>query len=809
MAYLSTNPPVKDISLLSVQGCIHRLHRDACFLMILNGEVQVQVAGHPCYLNDYGLMLVEPDTPFDITGHGSNLLMLIRMDYDFFMQGSAGRFGKLVCNSVEDDQRDYTLLRQMLSHLALTYFEQGDCRDLRLLELCYSILYYLNTAHFVSGGPDLSDSQNHELRGRQIISYIESNYMHDIRLDNLSEATYLSPSYLSRLFRKIIGTNFKSYLEKVRLRHAVEDMRNTSQTITTIAYNNGFPNVSALSTAIRKTYGMSPNEFRKSLAEKSPVVEAPEPYSEVEYDNVRESLEILSGPEPAKALGIFRYPDQAEYVIDDVTRFQPIQPIWRAMINVGTLQGLSNVNIRPQLAMLQQEIGFQYVRIEAALAEDSMPLLSDGQYNFSHFDRAIDMLLSVKLTPFLDLSFEGDSDTLVPRSSLLYRGDKPRALPSGQEFNRKVSALIRHCINTFGANEVEKWGVELCAIHDKDLSFLETPEEYARRFQITYTMIKAWLPKMLVGGPEQHIAKENSFICTVATLLRSYGITPDFFSLCAIPYERTQEGTPDAHYIISPRPNYVVDRVRSIRNDLEGIFGRHVPLWLTVFGPEIRIRNHVNDSCHQATFFAKNTADLIGLVDLIGYWQLSDVDIEYKDTTRILFGGTGILSKDGLKKPGFTVLKRLSRMNTLLVYREGDVLVTTNAINTYNILLCNHAHFTDLYCLTNGEDVTCDNAYSVFKDAATRDINVTLNGLLPGRYKLVITTLNRENGSLFDEWLRFGIQDGLQPQDIQYLRDIVHPQRIVRYLECTDGTLKLGTQMLPHEVKFLLLLREL
>ena len=83
-------------------------------------------------------------------------------------------------------------------------------------------------------------------------------------------------------------------------------------------------------------------------------------------------------------------------------------------------------------------------------------------------------------------------------------------------FHDKASALIRHCINTFGADEVEKWGVELCALHDGALEFLETPEEYARRFRLTYQMIKTWLPKMVVGGPEAHIAKDNTFIEAVA-----------------------------------------------------------------------------------------------------------------------------------------------------------------------------------------------------------------------------------------------------------------------------------------------------
>ena len=170
MAYISSNPPVKDINIMSVQGCIRRLWHNACFLVMLSGEVQVQVDEHATYLNDNGIMLVEPDTSFDITGHGSNLLMIIRMDYDFFAQSRAGRFGRLICNSAEDDQRDYTLLRQMLSHLALNYFENNECKELRQLELCYSLLYYLNTTHYQPGTRAESTGQEGELRGRQIIS---------------------------------------------------------------------------------------------------------------------------------------------------------------------------------------------------------------------------------------------------------------------------------------------------------------------------------------------------------------------------------------------------------------------------------------------------------------------------------------------------------------------------------------------------------------------------------------------------------------------------------------------------------------
>ncbi|MBR1496053.1 MAG: hypothetical protein IJ617_00310 [Oscillospiraceae bacterium] len=539
-----------------------------------------------------------------------------------------------------------------------------------------------------------------------------------------------------------------------------------------------------------------------------PSAEEPPPYRELDYDSIRENIENMASPEPPRALGMFRYPDQLEYQIDDVSRFSPVSPIWKTMINAGSINGLLNVNVCEQLTLLQEELGFRYARMESVLTDESIPALPGGQYNFSHFDRAIEQLLSLKLTPFLDLSFKGDP-TLLSRSGGLYRGDRPRARSTEREFLEKTAALLRHCINTFGAGEVETWGVELCALHDERLFPLEKPAEYGRRFVAAFRMIKQWLPHMLVGGPEHHVAMDNAFLKEVAEHIRAEGIEPDFFSLCAIPYVQTQPGSNDVPLVISPDPDFIPNTVRELREIIRHVMGKPVPLWITVFGPDIRTRNHLNDSLYQATFLVKNTIDLIGLADVLGYWQLSDIENEYTDTTRALFGGTGILSKDGLKKPGFTALKRMARLCTQMVERSAGLLVTTNGINTYNVVLYNYSHFNDTYCLSTGEGINPDMVYTVFRDSAARDITLRLGGLPRGRYRVITVTLNREYGCLFDDWMAYGILDNMQPYDLHYLRDIVHPHRAVQYYECTDGTIELAMQMLPHEVKFLTILLEL
>lgn len=807
--YQSNVPPIADISILSVQGSYRRIWHNACFLFMLSGEIQVEVDGHASYLNGHAIMLVEADTPYTVTGHGSNLVMVIRMDYDFYAQGKAQRgLGILVCNSAEDDERDYSMLRQMLSHIALNYFETSRNKKLRQLELCYALLYYLNTTHYVSGSLELMGGLNYEKRGRQIVSYIESNYMHELQLETLTELTDLTRSHLSRLFKKMTGTNFKDYLQEVRLRHAVEEMRRTDHTITAIAFNNGFPNANALNTAIRRKYGVVSTEFRDTLSKEIPAEAELEPYQVVEYDEVRTNLQILAGSDSPNAFGIYRYPDQIEYHIEDVTKFEPIRPIWKAMINAGKIRVLANAGFETQLALAQREIGFHFARLESVLTDESIPQMADGKYNFSNFDRAITLLQSYKLVPVLDLSLKGDY-LLLSESQIVHRGGRPKKQSDHRDFVNKVSALLRHCINTFGANEVEQWGVEIGALHDEMLTLLERPRDYVGRFKAVYRMIKEWLPNMLVGGPDHNIAIENEFLENVLIQLQKEGIMFDFLSLCAIPHTLTDLEDNSVRFVVSPNPNYIRDSVTVIRDFMTEHLSTPIPIWITTFGPEVRTRNHVSDSCYQATFIAKNTLDLIGLVDVIGYWQLSDIDTEYIDTSRILFGGTGILSKDGLKKPGFTTLKRLSSINTNLIEKSGNLLMTTNGINTYNIVLYNYAHFTNEYCLSGGDGVTYDNAYTVFGDAATRDISVNLNGLQAGRYKVITTTLNRESGSLFDEWLRYGIIDELQPHDIRYLHDIVHPHRSVRYQDCENGSMKLTLQMLPHEIKFLILIREL
>ncbi|HCO29988.1 MAG TPA: AraC family transcriptional regulator, partial [Lachnospiraceae bacterium] len=53
-----------------------------------------------------------------------------------------------------------------------------------------------------------------------ITSYIRDNYTKELSLEMLAEVFGYSPSYLSRMFQKYAKTNYKTYLQSVRLEYA-------------------------------------------------------------------------------------------------------------------------------------------------------------------------------------------------------------------------------------------------------------------------------------------------------------------------------------------------------------------------------------------------------------------------------------------------------------------------------------------------------------------------------------------------------------------------------------------------------------
>lgn len=101
-----------------------------------------------------------------------------------------------------------------------------------------------------------------------ITAYIRENYKKELSLEQVAQVFGYSPSYLSRMFQKYAKTNYKTYLQSIRVQYAFQEFANTDHTVSEIAMNHGFPNSKAFSKEFKRMYGMLPSEYRKNKQDK-------------------------------------------------------------------------------------------------------------------------------------------------------------------------------------------------------------------------------------------------------------------------------------------------------------------------------------------------------------------------------------------------------------------------------------------------------------------------------------------------------------------------------------------------------------
>ena len=109
----------------------------------------------------------------------------------------------------------------------------------------------------------LKEKKNAMKRLEQVISYIDTHYSEKITLDEVAAAAYMSSNYFSSYFRKVTGISFSEYVTRIRISHARELLRDTDKSVTEIAMECGFHNISNFYRLYKKHVGKPPRDEKK------------------------------------------------------------------------------------------------------------------------------------------------------------------------------------------------------------------------------------------------------------------------------------------------------------------------------------------------------------------------------------------------------------------------------------------------------------------------------------------------------------------------------------------------------------------
>lgn len=98
-------------------------------------------------------------------------------------------------------------------------------------------------------------------------AYIENHYNENITLGVLAEEIHMNLFYFSSFFKKNAGENFKDYVNKIRIQHAVSLLISTDMKVYEIASQVGFSDARVFSENFQKIYHETPNAYRKRARE--------------------------------------------------------------------------------------------------------------------------------------------------------------------------------------------------------------------------------------------------------------------------------------------------------------------------------------------------------------------------------------------------------------------------------------------------------------------------------------------------------------------------------------------------------------
>lgn len=137
-------------------------------------------------------------------------------------------------------------------------FEFVHCSDIPSLAAAVSSVI---TTELGELKKHLMDKENLPIRRAK--EYIYKNYSHPIRLEDIASAVYLSPAYLSNVFKKATGENIVNFINGYRVQQAKKLLVSTNMTVEEIAAAVGFDSHRYFGNVFKKTMGIKPSEYRK------------------------------------------------------------------------------------------------------------------------------------------------------------------------------------------------------------------------------------------------------------------------------------------------------------------------------------------------------------------------------------------------------------------------------------------------------------------------------------------------------------------------------------------------------------------
>lgn len=123
-----------------------------------------------------------------------------------------------------------------------------------------AITAYFSTKH----------NTRHQVLVEQIKSYVEESYMESISLTDVANTVYMSPNYISAVFKRETGQTINEYIIEKKIEAAKELLINTKMKVLEIAERLGYETPHYFSYSFKRYTGKTPQQYRTGIGSQQP-----------------------------------------------------------------------------------------------------------------------------------------------------------------------------------------------------------------------------------------------------------------------------------------------------------------------------------------------------------------------------------------------------------------------------------------------------------------------------------------------------------------------------------------------------------
>ena len=405
------NMPIS-VSFLSIENYPIHWHNSIEIIYVLEGSLNIDINLSSSKIFKNNIEIINIDEAHRLYSNDYNKVLIFHIDPYFFEKYYTDIENMFFYTDTSNENSQntdvYDEFKTFLSIIVCEIVQKSLDYNEEIEKNLISLLFHLiNNFHYLTyDNEEIKENENLLERYHRIAKYIFNNYNNNITLKDIANKEFLSTHYLSHEIKYATGLSFTDLVNLTRVEESIKFLLDSDKTISDICEEVGFSHTRYFNKHFKNYYGLTPLQYRKKFKVNETTYKKEKKLTRYPLDF---SLKYLS------------------YYIDDYDRFNYENKInkitfdmnedlgvfnkeFKEIINVGDAFDFLIEDNKDILEQLQEEIGFNYVRMINVFSPDMGIFPGSKFFNWTRAYDIFEYVESLNLKPLIILNFKNFSD---------------------------------------------------------------------------------------------------------------------------------------------------------------------------------------------------------------------------------------------------------------------------------------------------------------------------------------------------------------------------------------------------------------